>query len=120
MNVFKLYLIPIIIVVLCYLFWYFFFSIYEMDYNITEGTLENSNKKIKIYSKPLNSMGLKVPFRNIEFEIEIKNGDEIIDYIKRENSYSAEIEFKNMEGNIELLFYSKYSLFPYNYKLKLQ
>ena len=102
---YKLLSIIIIVFFIAYSSWYFLFNIYVVDFNYTLLKSNSSSITYKINSVPINSFGIKVPFREIDFTYEIISGKNFI------ISKDKELVVYRNHDDIEIIIQSEYSLF---------
>ncbi len=105
---------PIILVVIfavifiIYIVYYYFFNIYETKSNLRLIKKEEGVSYYKIELTPLNALGKKVSFREIEFGIQIVDGNEdVISLDGKEKIICVKIKNSN---KVTLKIISKFSL----------
>ena len=99
----------------------YIFSIYEVEYKISSRVLYlNSDSKIIIEAVPVNSFGVRAPFRNSFTKFSIIQGKELIEI--EENNYEKGnliIKAKNQPGTVIIRVKSKFSLLPTEFEIKI-
>ncbi len=110
-----------IILLLSFISWMYIFNIYEIDIKIDRQTLfSNGKSRSVIELVPMNSIGMKAPFRNVNSKINFVNGKELVDVILDEKNLII-LQSKFDTGKVELKIESEYLLYPnkYNFEIKL-
>lgn len=96
----------------CYLIYYFIFNIYEIDVSVNPKKLKpDNNSTAKISIKPINHLGIEVPFRKVQPEIKFISGFNLADIILEKDRLVI-IKVKNKTGTVKMELLSKYSLLP--------
>lgn len=115
MDKFQIYFITaIIILILGLLVYYFIFNIYEVTFSIKPKILFADYKSTTIIKAiPVNALGYEVPFRSVRAKIEIEEGNDLVDVIKRnENKGVFILRAKDKPGKVKILIKSDKSLLP--------
>ena len=107
-------LIIISIFLLSFFIWHFFFSIYEVKLEVRNTTgKENvikTNSQIGIELIGINSFGWALPWRKIESNLTILDGNNLCKISKHKNVYTI-VTFNN-EGKLRINIKPLYSLNP--------
>lgn len=100
---------------------YFFFNIYETSFIISSKELYADYKSmIKIESIPINSFGLRVPFKNSPTKFEIIEGENLIEIISNDEEKGIFIiRSKGETGSLSLKVKPKYSLLPTVFEINI-
>ena len=95
-------------------FFIYLFNIYEVIYTVEPSSLNADNISIiTISSKPINAFSKKIPFRIVPVESNIKEGNDLIDVLsKNESKGSIKLKAKNRAGTVIIHIKSRYDLFP--------
>ena len=110
-----------IILFLSFISWMYIFNIYEIDIKIDKHTLFlNGGSSAVIELVPMNSIGMKAPFRNVNSQIKFIDGKELVNVIY-ESQNKIVLKSKSDTGKVELKIESDYLLYPnkYNFEIKL-
>jgi len=111
----KIYFIIILLMFIAGFFFYqYVFSIYEVTYKIVPERLYADNKSnLIIEAVPLNSFGLRAPFRNSPSEFTISEGAELVEIVFIDKDKGImKIKAKNNPGKVSITIKPKFSLFP--------
>lgn len=99
----------------------YIFSIYEVEYKISSRVLYlNSDAKITLEAIPVNSFGVRAPFRNSFTNFSVVEGKELIEVV--ENNYDAGkfvFRSKNITGIVTIRAKSKFALLPTEFEIKI-
>lgn len=76
------------------------FNIYEVDFRFPAETKPGSTFKITII--PLNSLGKKVPFRSVSYELKILEGKDLISVLDDDKKGTVGISVGEKNGLIKL------------------
>ena len=110
MTAYLLLIVSVIFTV--YGLWYFIFNIYEVTYQVSFIKKINNNERLfEISIIPLNLIGNKVPFRKLDFDYELKQGENIIEIQKRKSNKDLFFIASKYEGKISFVLKTKLSLF---------
>ena len=108
------YLISLLIIfIAAYGVWYFLFNIYEVKCKINfVKELQNGERLYVVECLPLNLLGGKAPFRNLDLDFEIEEGKSLIEVHERKSN--SELFFTSLKksGKIVFILTTKLSLFP--------
>ena len=110
-----------IVIFLSFISWMYVFNIYEIDIEIDRQTLfANGVSSSVIELVPMNSFGMKAPFRNVSSKISFINGKELVDVIYQSRNRIV-LKSKCDTGRVELKIESEYLLYPnkYDFEIKL-
>lgn len=111
----KIYLVLIILAVIVFLFGkMYLFNIYEVEFEVKPYKMYADNQsQVQITSIPLNAFGWKAPFRDSPTEYEIREGEELVDVVKRDDEKGILIlKAKEKPGKVVIHAKSKFSLLP--------
>ncbi|GEM_PF-2394247 len=111
---FLMIVVPIMLVlgVLLYFVWYFVFNIYDVSVEVSNYNLyADDNSYSEIYVYPVNYFGKKVPFREIESNFEISEGENLINVVKKDRTKIL-VKSKNLPGSVKIVIKNRFSLFP--------
>ena len=98
--------------------WHYFFSIYETRVILSPlKPAYEINDSIEISVEPLNSFGIKSPFRKISSQVNVLQGKSIAE-IKKENENKFLLIAKN-KGKLVLEISNKFSLLNELVKIKV-
>lgn len=100
-------LFAIAFVFVLFTIWYFFLNIYEVKIETQKSNLDPDEYRIKI--SPINSVGQKIDFRNVNYKVNILEGKEFIRNIKEERNIILIRLVEN--GRVKLSINTEYSLF---------
>jgi len=94
--------------------WKFYFDIYEVNCVANKDFMWADNQsELNINCYPINSFGLKVPFRNSPIKITIIEGEGLIDIIQKDEiKGTLTIKSRFEEGKVVIKIISKYALLP--------
>jgi hypothetical protein len=111
----KIYLIIILLTFIAGFFCYqYIFSVYEVTYKILPDRLyADNNSDLTIEAVPLNSFGIRAPFRNSPCEFKITEGAELVDIIFIDKvAGKIKIKAKEKPGKVSVMIKPVFSLFP--------
>jgi len=104
---------------IAYLIYYFYFNIYEIEVFVNPNRLKPDNKSTaKISIKPINSLGIKIPFRKVYSEIHFIDGNELVNILLKKDRKII-LKAKNYNGIVKIEILSKFSLLPNVVELKI-
>ncbi|MEO8399702.1 MAG: hypothetical protein ABI550_07805 [Ignavibacteriaceae bacterium] len=104
----------LIFAILGFFIYQYIFSIYEVTYLIKpEKLFADNHSTVSILAEPLNSFGLKAPFRNSYTDFEITEGEELIEVILEDKETGKLIiKAKDKTGKVVIHIKTKYALLP--------
>lgn len=118
----EIYLIAVLLAIIIILFGYqYLFSIYEVDISVVPGVLYADNNSICIIKAiPLNSFGVKAPFRKASAEFEIKEGRDLIEIIELDE-INGILKIKAAEKTGTVIIYVKpeKAILPSSFEIKI-
>ena len=96
-------------------FFIYLFNIYEVIYTVEPSSLNADNISIiTISSKPINAFSKKIPFRIVPVESNIKEGNDLIDVLsKNESKGSIKLKAKNRAGTV--IIHIRSTFIPYHH-----
>jgi flagellar basal body-associated protein FliL len=108
------YLISLLIIfIAAYGTWYFLFNIYEVKCKINiVKELQNGERLYEVKCLPLNLLGGKAPFRTLDLDFEIEEGESLIEIDERKSSSELFFTSSKKSGKVVLILMTKRSLFP--------
>lgn len=118
-------ILSVIIILLLIIFFYFWIgvlNIYEVDYKvISKEKYISTFSDFKIDAIPINSFGKRVPFKIVESELIVIEGNELVKIIDN-GKLSGRCILKTNEqpGKVLLKFKSNYSLCPSIKEINIQ
>jgi hypothetical protein len=115
MRRYQIYLIILLLLAIAALLSFqYLFSIYEVDIRVTPPELYADNKsECIIEAVPLNSFGMKVPFRNSSAGIEIREGTDLVEIIEiNEQKGFIRIRAGHKPGTVVIFIKPEKSLLP--------
>ena len=92
----------------------YLFNIYEVSFRINPERLYADNRSIStIEAVPINSLGIRAPFRKSPIEFTITEGAELIkiNFIDKVKGI-IQIRAKDKPGKVSITIKPKYSIFP--------
>ena len=111
--------IIILSVLIIYLIYYFFFNIYEIEICVNPNRLNPDNNSIdKINIKPINSLGIEIPFRRVYSQINFIAGIELVNILLRKDRKII-LKAENNTGIVNIEILSKFSLLPNVVEIKI-
>ena len=111
----RIYLIlSIIILIIFFSCYYYFFNIFETVIRINPKNLYADNQSTAVIEViPINALGMKVPFRNVSADFEIREGKQLVEVIsENKNEGVIKLKAKSNTGTVVIYVRSKYSLLP--------
>jgi len=118
----EIYLIAVLLSVIIILFGYqYLFSIYEVEISVEPAVLYADNKSVcTIQTIPLNSFGIKAPFRKASAEFEIKEGRELIEIIELdEKNGILKIKAAEKTGTVIIYVKPEKAILPSSIEIKI-
>jgi hypothetical protein len=115
MRRYKIYLILLLLILISgFSSYQYIFSIYEVTYKVVPDKLYSDNtSNLIIEAIPINSFGLKAPFRKPYAEFTFNEGKDLIEVVFQDNDDGLlKIRAKEKSGKISVTIKSKYSLLP--------
>lgn len=99
----------------------YLFSIYEVDIRVTPPELyADSKSECIIEAVPLNSLGMKAPFRNSSAVIAIREGKDLVEIIEiNEQKGFVRIRAGHKPGTVVILIKPEKSLLPSSVEVKI-
>jgi hypothetical protein len=100
---------------------HFIFSIYEVNIVVyPEVVFADPSTEIKVIVKPINAMGLDVPFRTVKAKFNILDGDDliIIKSVDEDNGFIL-LQSTGTEGKVGIYIESEFSLLPSYIEVKI-
>lgn len=122
MRRFQIYFIAVlvsaIIILLCF---QYIFSIYEVEIITEPPELYADNSSVcTIRTVPLNSFGVKAPFRNAPAAIEIREGSELVEIVELdERNGIIKIKAKERTGTVVIFIKPEKSLLPSSVEIRI-
>ncbi len=115
-------IIILLTAVLAFGIYNYLISIYEVIYTADPPELFADNKSITIISAvPVNALGWKALFRNVDVDFEISQGKELVEIVKQDNPNGRLIlKSKNLPGEVQIIAASRFSLLPTLITVKLK
>ena len=103
-----------IIFILIFLIHHFVFSIYEVTYKTSNSRLYADNEsKVEINAIPVNSFGVRAPFRKVYANFSITEGASLVDILQKdEASGKIILKSKAKTGIVIIHINSKYAILP--------
>ncbi len=113
-NVFIFIVSIVLFLFAAVLIWKYYFNIYELKCVANKNYLwADDQSEVIINCTPINSFGLKIPFRNSYVVFSIIEGNDLIDILhKDETKGSLLLKSKFEEGKVIIKITSRYSLLP--------
>ena len=100
--------------ILIFLIYHFVFSIYEVTYKTGSNRIYADNESVvEINAIPVNSFGVRAPFRKVYAGFIIKEGAELVEVIKKdEETGKIILKSKAKTGIVIIHINSKYAILP--------
>jgi hypothetical protein len=111
----EIFIIAAALIILLVIFAFFYvFNIYEVIYLVQPDSLYADNHSTAtITAQPINSFGWAIPFRKVAAEFEIKEGNDLVEIILKNNEDGKmKLRAKNKTGTVVVFIKSKYALLP--------
>ena len=107
-------ILSIILLIIFFSGYYYFFNIFETVIRVNPQNLYADNHSATtIEVIPINALGMKVPFRNVPADFEIREGKQLVDIIsENKNEGVIKLKAKSNTGTVVIYVRSKYSLLP--------
>ncbi len=118
----EIYFTAIVLVSLLALFAHqYIFSIYEVEYKISSRVLYlNSDANIELTAVPVNSFGMRAPFRKCYTNFSIVQGKELIEIVELDaDKGTLVIRAKSEPGIVVIRAKSKFSLLPTEFEIRI-
>lgn len=100
------------VLIVSFLLWQYVFLIYEVKIELTSNRIKLSeNNTVTLIAFPLNSMGKKIPLRDVEINFEIVEGEELVDpLVLNDAERKAVFTPQGKIGTVRIIVDCKYSL----------
>lgn len=106
-------IVTVIFVIGVFIFWQYILNVYEVKFEISPQKLYADNEsEVIIKAVPVNSLGLKIPFRTAEITYSIEYGKNLIEIEEMLQNGILKLKAKNQKGIVTLIVESNYSLMP--------
>lgn len=107
-------IITALVLLIALLTWKYYFDVYEVNCVVSKNYLWADNQSEAVIScYPINSFGVKIPFRKSNVVFSILEGKELIDVIsKDEVKGTLKLKSKFEEGKVVIKVKSGFSLLP--------
>jgi hypothetical protein len=113
-NLLIFFISAVLVLLTAGVIWKYYFNIYEIECVTNKNILWSDNQsKVIINCLPINSLGLKIPFRNSHVVFSIIEGNELVDIIQKDEMKGMLLlKSKFEEGKVLIKITSRYSLLP--------
>jgi len=118
----QIYLILVLLVLIIILFGYqYLISIYEVEITVEPDVLYADNVSVcVIQTKPVNSFGMKIPFRDASAQIEIKEGMDLVEIIELDEKRGClKIKAKERTGTVVIYIRPEKALLPSSIEIRI-
>ena len=118
----KIYIIIFLSIAIIGLFLYqYVLNIYEVEIHVNPQNLYADNQStLTINAIPINSFGMKAPFRDSPATFEIREGKDLVEIVtENEQQGFLTLQSKNRTGKVIVFVKPKYALLPSSVEIEI-
>ncbi|NLT51835.1 MAG: hypothetical protein GXX85_13065 [Ignavibacteria bacterium] len=103
----------VVSIILAVFLWQYVFLVYEVKINKKIFTEKEKDECVEISVYPINSFGMKIPFKEIKAMFVIEEGADAIEIIENDfESGKFKFQWKDKKNKVTIKIITDFSLFP--------